>query len=59
MGHHQAGKNVRLNTQFWMETEVSVSYIYIYYMWLRRAEQLSLTVLKVRLRKVNKNYDNS
>ena len=38
-----------------METEISISYIYIYYtIWLSRAEKLSLTVLKVRLRKITK-----
>ena len=33
MGHHLLGKNGRINTQLRMETEKSVSYIDIYYIY--------------------------
>jgi hypothetical protein len=29
VGHHQVGKNGRLNTQFWTEIGISFSYIYV------------------------------
>jgi hypothetical protein len=54
MGHHQVGKNERLNTQLWMEIEISLFDIYIYIIY-DRIEWLCFTVLRVSFRKVSKN----